>query len=289
MRRFTVALVALLLSNFTHAADRNPPGFCRFAGTISPDSAYEFIWAPTNLPPEARAELKEWSAETKIDFDAASFNFDSYLYDNTRHRVLAQLPDFSHFDGMGMRKNRGEFHVAWAPDSRSAIAICEERWDDAAIVWVEPAENRVTSLKDALEKAYAHVLLTKEKDRGSVMQFTDPALLPGGILVIEARAGHEKEGPYFNHRLTFRISNVKGKIHGELLKARRIEGEHNAEYDPDLNLYYGKLRDRLDEKGRAALKQEEKAWLAWRDKQPEDAREKLTERRAVELRARFEN
>ena len=284
MRRFTVAALTLLLTAFAHAT--NPPGFCRFAGTLSPDSAYEFIWAPTGLPPEARADLKEWPANTKIDFEGA--DFDSYLYDNTRHRLLARLPDFNHFEGMGMRKNRGEFHVAWAPDSRSAIAICEERWDDAAIVWVEPAANRVTSLKDALEKAYAHVLLTKEKDRGSVMQFSDPAILPNGILVIEGRAGHEKEGPYFNHRLTFRISDVKGKIRAELLKAVRIEGEHNADYDPDLNLYYGKLRDRLDDKGRAALKQEEKDWLAWRDKQPEDAREKLTERRAVELRARYE-
>jgi len=59
--------------------------------------------------------------------------------------------------------------------------------------------------------------------------------------------------------------------------------------DPDLNACDNKQRARSDAKGRSALKKEEEERLRFRDSQPENAREKLTERRAVGLRARGEN
>ena len=102
-----------------------------------------------------------------------------------------------------------------------------------------------------------------------------------------------KQGPYYSYRLTFHVTFSGNQPHLELLKARKIpeNEEHSTgtDFDPDLNTYYTKLRARLDEKGCATLKKEEEAWIRFRDSQPEGAREKLTERRAVELRARAEN
>ena len=124
---------------------------------------------------------------------------------------------------------------------------------------------------------------------------TEPAILPGNILVVDVHAGHEKEGPYYHHRLTLRLSFTGERPHLELLKARKIpcDGPENpytgADYDPDLNAFYKRLRARLDENGRVALKKEEEDWIRFRDSQPADARDQLTQRRAVELRARAEN
>lgn len=303
MRFLRILGLAVLICSvsISRAADPEPPerkwdgspGFSRFPGTLSPDSAYEYIWLPSSVKPEERASLKEWPADLVITSELDSF--DNFLYDAAHHRLLTQLPEFDFYEGHGYRKNRGELYVAWAPDSRSGLVICEERWDDLGILWVEPAANKVHSVKDAMEKAYGKVLLTREKDRNTAMQFSEPAILPGGILVVDGNAGHEKEGPYYTYRLTFRVHVAKGKAQLELIKARKItdkeqrEHEGGSDYDPDLNRFYGKLRARLDDKGKAALKKEEETWLQWRDAQPKEFQEKLTMRRAVELRARLEN
>lgn len=201
---------------------------------------------------------------------------------------------FDYFEGQGWRKNRAAMYVAWTADSRNALIICEERWDDQGIVWVDAGSGRITDLKDILEKAYVRVLPPRERKPDSVMiQFSDPVILPGNLLVVDANAGHMKQGPYYHHRLTFRFALSGGRPHLEFVKARAIpeNEEHTTgvDYDPDLNTYYKRLRAKLDENARAALKKEEEAWIKLRDAQPEPWRDNFIRRRAAELRARAEN
>jgi hypothetical protein len=268
------------------------PGYCRFPGSISPDGAYLFAWAPSCLTTEQKASLKEWPEGLEVPFD--DFDIGDYLFDAPHNRLLSQIPEADFFEGRGARKNRGELYVAWSPDSRSAIAICQERWDDNAIVWVDPTADRIINIKPTLEHAFGAVLHQRKKEdpRAVNMQFSDPAILPGGILVVDGDSGHEKEGPYYTFRLTCRVTFPGNKPHIEILKSREVsQQEHTTgvDYEPDLNKYYGRLRARLDDKAKATLKKEEQDWIQWRDAQPETAREQLTQRRAVELRARCEN
>ena len=270
------------------------PGFCRISGTTSPDGRYVFIWEPAGLSPEVRATLTEWASD--LDINCEKTEIEDFLYDNTLKRVVADLSQFDYFAGQGWRKNRADLWVAWTADSRNVLAIFEERWDDQGIVWIDPAAGRVSDLKDVMEKACLRVLRQREEETSGVaIQFSEPAILPGNILVVDAHAGHEKEGPYYHHRLTLRLSFTGERPHLELLKARKIPGEEpenpstGADYDPDLNAFYKRLRARLDENGRAALKKEEEAWIRFRDSQPANARDQLTQRRASELRARVEN
>lgn len=269
------------------------PGFCRFAGTISPDRAWVFIWAPAGLAPEDLAHLPEWAADLDINSDKT--DVENFLYDLAHQRVALKLPGLDYFAGLGWHKNRGELYVAWTADSRSALVICEERWDDEGILWVDTAQGRVFDLKDSLEKAYQEVLRRREKEDGEVnMQFCDPALLPGSLLVLDGNAGHMKEGPYYHYRFVFRVAlPASGPDPAlELVKAWKIpeSEEHNTgvDYDPDLNLYYKQLRSRLDDQAKAALKEEQLGWLKFRDAQPQEVRDEITARRAVELRAMVE-
>ena len=268
------------------------PGFCRISGTVSPDGRYVFAWEPAGLSPEVRATLPEWASD--LDINSEKTEIDDFLYDTVRRRVAADLSQFDYFEGQGWRKNRGAVHVAWTADSRNVLAIFEERWDDQGIVWIDSASGRVTDLKDVLEKAYLSGLRQRKKVTGGEMiQFSEPAILPGNILVVDGNSGHMKEGPYYHLRLTLRLTFTGERPHLELLKAREIpESEERTtgmDYDPDLNACYKRLRARLDENCRAALKKEEEAWIRFRDSQPADARYDLTRRRAAELRARVDN
>ena len=302
-RRFLSLFAALCFVTF--AADgmaagtdapRRPwdgtPGFCRIPGTVSPDGRYVVIWAPAGLSQEDRATLPEWASD--LDINCEKTEIEDFLYDTVRGRVAADLSRFDYFEGQGWRKNRGAVHVAWTADSRKALVIFEERWDDQGIVWIDSASGRVTDLKDVLEKAYLRVLRQREKENDHVaIQFSEPAILPGNVLVVDGNAGHMKEGPYYDYRLTFRVTLTGKHPQLELVKARKIpeSEEHTTgtDYDPDLNTYYKRLRSGLDENGRSALKKEEEEWIKFRDAQPADARDDITRRRMAELRARIEN
>jgi len=264
------------------------PGFCRISGTTSPEGRYVFIWEPAGLSPEIRATLTEWAPD--LDINCEKTSFEDFLYDNTRRRVVADLSQFDYFEGQGWRKNRGELYVAWTDDSRKVLAVFQERWDDQGIVWIDPATGRITDLKDVMEEAYLRGLRQRGKETGGEMiQFSEPAILPGNILVVDGNSGHMKEGPYLRYRLTLRLTFTGDRPHLELLKVRKCEDRSTMDYDPDLNAFYKRLRARLDENGRAALKKEEEEWIRFRDSQPANARDQLTQRRAVELRARVEN
>ena len=269
------------------------PGFCRFPGTISPDGSHLFVWAPDDLSAEDLAKLPEWPRDQDINSDQTDVA--NYLYDTVHKRIVAKLPGLDFFAGQGCRKNRGAFHVAWTADSRSALIICEQRWDDEGILWVDAQSGRTTDLKYAMEQALIRVLNKREKDEtGEVnIQFNEPAILPGNRIVVDGNAGHFKEGPYYHYRLTLRLSLSGDKPSLETVKTRMISEEEerttSGDYDSDLNTYYTRLRSELDEKGRAALTKEELEWIKFRDAQPEVAREQLTERRAMELRASVEN
>lgn len=250
-------------------------------------------WAPAGLAAEKLAELPEWAPD--LDINSEKTDVENFLYDLTRKRVVLKLPGLDYFEGQGWHKNRGELYVAWTADSRSALVICEERWDDETILWVDAAQARVFELKEPLEKAYLEVLRRRERENGEVnLQFSEPAILPGGLLVLDGNAGHMKEGPYYHYRLVFRVSwPAGGQNPGlEMVKAWKIpeseELNSGIDYDPELNRSYNRLRAKLDDKAKAALKQEQLAWLKFRDAQPEDARDEITARRAVELRAMVE-
>ena len=277
------------------ARPKIPPGYCRFPGTISPDGAYELAWAPVGLGAEERAALQEWPRDLDVNSDMVGVA--NFLFDAVHGHLLTELPDFSYFSGQGgWHKNRGELDVGWSPDSRHAIAISRERWDDEGIAWIDAPANKVTSIKEPLEKAYGLVLHQryKEKPENVNMLFSEPVILANGQVVVDAYGGHMKDGPDYQYRLTCHIAIAEGKAPRiEVLKARKIPDseEHNTgvDYEPELNLYYNRLRAKLDEKGKAALKKEEQDWLKFREAQPEDGRNQLTERRAAELRARVEN
>lgn len=269
------------------------PGFCRFAGSISPDSAWVLAWAPAGLSPEELADLPEWAPD--LDINSEKTDVENFLYDLTRKRVVLKLPGLDYFAGQGWHKNRGELYVAWTADSRSALVICEQRWDDEGILWVDAAQARVFELKETLEKAYLDVLRRRETENGEVnIQFSDPAILPGGLLVLDGNAGHMKEGPYYHYRFAFRVALPASSVNPalELVKAWKIpeseELNSGIDYDPELNRSYNLLRAQLADQAKAALKQEQLAWLKFRDAQPEDARDEITARRAVELRAMVE-
>ena len=276
-----------------NAREKLEPGYCRFPGSISPDGAYMLAWAPGNLSPEVRASLKEWPADKEVGWDSLSAtSVGNFLFDVRQGRLLTQLPGFDFFNGQGSRKNRSELFVAWTPDSRSALAICEERWDDSGIVWIEPSERRVIDMKAAMETAFKGVLRERngEKDDPN-LQFSFPALLPNNVLVVYGYAGHGKQPPFYNYRLTLRVGFAKGKPRLTVLKAKSVpDGELNVNGSDDeaLNSAYQRLRGQLGDKARVLLKKEEEAWLKFREDQPDSARESLTRRRVVELQARAE-
>lgn len=229
-RRIGVVGLCCVIPLLAAAAPREPqpgfrswdgqPGFSRLSDTASPDGRYCLVWAPDGISAEQMADLPEWPADVEISGD--DIEAGNYLYDNEAKRITMRLPGFHYFAGHGWRRNRGELYVAWTADSRGALAISAERWDDEGLVWIDPVKRRVTDLKGVVEKACLRVLQERENDKGADMQFSNPSILPGNILVLDGSAGHMKEGPCYDYRLTFRMVFPKGKPRLELLNAEKL-------------------------------------------------------------------
>lgn len=199
------------------------PGFSRLSDTASPDGRYVLVWAPEELSAEQMADLPEWPADVEISGD--DIEAGDYLYDNRAKRIVTPLPGFRYFAGHGWRRNRGALYVAWTADSRGALAISAERWDDEGIVWIDAAKGGVFEVKDSVEKAFLRVLQEREHDKGANMQFSNPSILPNNILILDGGASHMKEGPCYDYRLTFRMTYPKGNPQLELLKAEKFRDD----------------------------------------------------------------
>jgi hypothetical protein len=268
-------------------------GYSLFAGTASPDGAWALAFAPTALKPEELKGLKEWPADMEIR--GGDMEFDNFLFDVRRKRLAGILPDFDYFDGHGWRKNRSDLYVAWTPDSRHALAICEERWDDAAIAWIDPVAGKFPSVKEQMEKAYGAWLRAHEKHPVVAdMQFRDPVALGPDVVVVDGWSQVPKDEPYAHYRLKMRFTPGKGDaVKCEILGGVRVPEEEyrnqsSLDQEGALQVIYDRLRAKLSPKAREALKQEQLAWLKTREALPKPERAGATAHRAALLRARMD-
>jgi len=267
-------------------------GYALFPGSLSPDGAYALAFGTPELKPEELAALKEWPADLGIDGD--KMGFDDFLVDLKQKRVLGVLPDFDYFDGRGWHKNRGYLDIAWAADSRHAIAICGQRWDDSGIVWIDPVARKFSKLKESLEKAYGAYLRAHEKKfKAGEMMFSDPAVLGPDVVALDAVSEIPKEeaGTYEYHLKVQLKPGQDGAPQCEILAAHKeVEQREPVRLDDvDVNdKLYKKLRAKLPAKARVALDKEQDAWVTWSDAQPDEAQERLITERSALLRARLE-
>jgi uncharacterized protein YecT (DUF1311 family) len=281
------------------AADAEPerrkwdgaPGYSVFGETISPNGAYVLAWGSPGLAAEDQAKLKEWAPDLGIMEDGPEF--DNFLLDARKGKVLATVPGFAFFSGHGYRKNHRELYVAWTPDSRGALAVYEGRWDDEEIFWMDPVAKTFVSVKDEMNKAYGRLLKAKEKHaRPADVQFQYPVALGNNEVVVDAWSQIPKEDdPVYSYRLKFRFTPGKGgKVRCELVDGHRTPADMpgRLEEEATLTALFQRLKAKVPAKARAALEREQDAWKKWRDAQPENARERLTAQRGALLHARAE-
>jgi hypothetical protein len=228
-----------------------------------------------------------------MEIQGGDMQFDNFLFDLRGKRLAGMLPDFDYFNGHGYRKNRSDLYVAWTPDSRHALAICEERWDDAAIAWIDPVAGKFPSVKEQMEKAYGAWLRAHEKHPVvSDMQFHDPVALGSDVVVVDGWSQVPKEEPYAHYRLKMRFTPGKGDaVKCEILAGMRVseqEDRNQSSLDQEeaLQAIYDRLRAKLTPKAREALKQEQLAWLKVREALPKTEQPGATAQRSALLRAR---
>lgn len=263
------------------------PGFRRFPDTISPDGNYVFAWGwGMEEHPE---QLQEWPPKQ----DTAGDSNANYLVDAIHGKVLAIIPQRDHFlTSEGRWKQFSGLGVAWAEDSESALAIYEDRWSDAAILWVHPKMLSFLDVLGPLDKAYRGLLAKNEKlKEAGEISFSRPALLPDGILVIDARAKPRvnQEREYY-YRLKFRLPANGDKTKCKLVTGRKIrppDDDNDDAVENELNEAYQKLKTKLNATDFEALKKEQFKWLNQRNALEGD-RIFFTQLRTSYLRARAE-
>lgn len=304
-RSWVAVIICVCAVAAAHAADEEKKlrpydgshGYALFAGTTSPDGAWALAFGTVEQTAEELGKLKEWPADLGIDGEKMSF--DNFLVDLKQKRVVASLPEgFDYFNGHGWHKNRGTIYVAWTPDSHHALAICEERWDDSGIVWLDPVARKFPSVKEPMEKAYAAWLKAHEKKKPRIgeMQFSSPVALGPDVVVVDAISQIPKEeADTYEYRLKIRFTPAgKGKdgaVRCEILAGHKEPEQSEPEQINDVAVmekYLKKLRAKLPPKDRAALDKEQDQWVAWSDKEPADAQSELISQRTALLRARLE-
>lgn len=254
----------------TGRAEESGPGFRRFADTISPNGAYVLAWGWGEEQGRLEA-LKEWPPEKdNIAGDAVA----NYLVNAVQGGVLAVIPERAHYEGTPGFKQFSGLAVGWAQDSRRALAIYEGRWSDEAILWINPETRTVADtfldVLAPLDAAYRRLLAKQEKlKEAGEISFSLPALLPGDVLVIDARARPQvNKPPEYNYRLKFQLKSAGEKPRCILLSAHKIS-ESTSNYGDDkvedeLNKAYQQLRAKLGEAEREALRQKQLQWLRQR-------------------------
>ncbi len=282
------ALALCLVLSSGRCSAEDTPGFRRFHDTVSPDGAHVFAWG-WGADADKLAELKEW-AEGK---DTAGDDISNFLADAARGQLVAVIPEHDHFvTSDGRFKRFSGLAVGWSEDSRHALAIYEGRWSDESILWVDAKSRTFSEVLPQLVKAYSAFLkkTAKVEDPGEV-SFNLPALLPGGVLVINGRARPQiNKPPEYNYRLKFQVKAGGKEPKLTLVGGKKIPepgGEDKVE--DELNAAYKKLVAKLNDAERAALKEKQLQWLKQREAMPESERNFFTRLRTAWLDARAEN
>jgi len=264
------------------------PGFRRFPDTISPDGNYVFAWGwGMEEHPE---QLQEWPPKQ----DTAGDSNANYLVDAVQGKVLAVIPERDHFlTSEGRWKQFSGLGVAWAEDSQTALAIYEDRWNDSAILWVHPKMLSFLDVLGPLDKAYRGLLAKNEKlKEAGEISFSRPALLPGGILVIDGRAKPKvNDDREYRYRLKFVLPANGDKTKCKLVNGRKIrkhDDDNDDAVENELNDAYQKLKAKLSGADFEALKEKQFRWLKQRETIEGD-RIYFTQLRTSYLRARAEN
>jgi hypothetical protein len=290
--RITAALLsAIAFFGFAGAAPVFAGGqFKRFPETISPDGAYALAWAPAS---ESKANP---STFTEVPYSDESFDedeADNYLIDVAAHKIIATIPDFGYFSGPQLHKNRASIEVGWSPDVKGALAIYGGRWSSDAVVWIEPKTRRIVSVQKQLEEGFRSVLHKKEPKlaQGVSINFENAVIPKPGILVIEASGTIPKEDETNNYQLKFKISGEGEKVRFQLQGNRVLPEDTSTAGDAEeeLNKVYGRLRAKLPEARRQALRDEQKKWLELREEITDaDCKSEFTGARTSELQVRLE-
>ncbi len=283
-----IAILALcwLASGF-FCATGGEAGFRRFAHTISPDGAYVLAWGwGEDEHPE---KLKEWPPGA----DTAGDSVANFLVDAIRGQVLAAIPERDHFQTSdGRWKRFSGLAASWSEDSRTALAIYEGRWSDESILWIDPKKRTFVELLPKLTEAYARFLAKKENvaEAGEI-SFSLPAILAGGVLVLDARARPQvNKPPEYTYRLKFQVKIARDEPTCTLLGGHKIgEPPEDGKVEDELNKAYQQLRSKLNEAGRATLEEAQVRWLKPREALGESDWIFFTRMRAAFLRARLEN
>jgi hypothetical protein len=267
-------------------------GYWLFPGSLSPDGAYALACGTAGLKREELGKLAPWPAD--LELDPPKMSFEDFLIDMKQRRVVGVLPDFDEFEWHDWHKNRGGLFVAWTPDCRHGLAICEDRWEDSGIVWMDAAAGKFTSVKEPLEKAYAALLRAHEKKApiGSML-FLNPAAPSPDVVVMDAYSEIPKEESTERfYRLKVRFTPGKdGTMQCQILAGHKQKdatdpaGLDDVDFNDKL---YKKLRAKLPARARAALDKEQDAWVTWSDAQSDDAQSMLILQRSALLRARAE-
>lgn len=263
------------------------PGFRRFSNSISPDSAYVLAWG-WGSDPEKLETLKEWPAGA----DTARDLVENYLVDAVRGKVVAVIPEHDHYvTSEGKWKQFSGLAVTWSEDGRQALAIYEGRWSDESILLIDPKKRTFAEVLPQLHQAYTRFLAKSAKLDEPEISFNMPALLPGGVLVIHARALEKvNEPPRFSHVLKLQMKGGGIEPSFTLLSAHKDREEPDDEkVEDELNKAYQQLRSKLSETARATLKGRQLAWLKQREALPASERVFFTRMRLAHLRAQTEN
>jgi hypothetical protein len=269
------------------------PGFRRFADTISPDGVYVLAWG-RDEDKDRPEKLREWPPGSDSIEDSAA----NYLIDAKQSRVLTIIPERDHWvTADGRFKQFSGLAVGWSEDSQRALAIYEGRWRDESILWIDPKRRAFLEMAPQLIEAYDRFLAKKEKtkiadfDDFGILSFSMPALLPDGVLVIDARAQQMiNRPPTYSYRLKLQVKTVGEEVKCTLISGRKIpEPADDDKVEDELNKVYQQLRAKLNEAGRAALKEKQLLWLKQREALVESKRTFFTRLRTAYLRARAEN
>jgi len=266
--------------------------FKRFPETISPDGAYALAWASD--PPPNTAELSEVPYEDETSDEQETDSVENYLIDAASHKIVATIPGFEYFRGPKWRKNRADLEIGWAPDAQSALAIFDGRWSSEAVVWIEPRARKIVDVQKQLEEAFRKVLRRKEPKLAAdvLIYFNGAVISRGGILILNASGTIPKQEDTAAYQLKFKITGSGDKAQFHLQDARVIkESFKQPAEDPEaeLNKVYGRLRAKLSEARRTALRDEQKQWLKLREEiTNEDCKTSFTNHRVIELQTLLE-
>jgi hypothetical protein len=297
-RRMAVLAIAWLVSGALLTAD-GEPGFRRFAHTVSPDGAYVLAWGwgedEANL-----AALKEWPDGKDTYKEGAIAN---YLVDAAGGRVLKTIPDHDHYvTSDGRFKPFSGLTLAWAEDGQKALAIYSGRFEEDSVVWIDPKQKTSVEMLGPLHQACVQFITkTEQFEEEALFWIEGPALLPGGVVVFDARAKVKVTEPAESwYRFKFQV-----KIEGEEAKCRMLIGRkipkprtpadvedetaRNALIEEELNRANAQLLAKVKASERAALKEKQLAWLKQRETVGASQRVLFTQLRTAYLRARAEN